>query len=296
MALGDRALKTRKTKESLSEQIFKEIFESDKKKQNAKVNKKILISGENGTAKTSLSLSLMTRDLKDDEMIVYIDIDNSGKEIIQSFYEDELLTGKIRIYNPNVFMENDRGASVKDEEAVVNNVTSTAESIRKALDAGLKVKGVIVDGVSFLLEYAEAKMRLEKNLAADQGANLTVWKIRNKFFREFTSAYMDLDIPVIFVSHADFVPEVLKAGDDLSSVKKRFIDECSMRIILDKVDEGSSVDNYAATIQKDRSNIFLVGQRHIFMRVNNKENTIETKYDELYDLIFPNKNIQGNTK
>lgn len=296
MGIADAGLKTRKTKESLSEQIFKEIFESDKKKQDAKVNKKILISGRNGTAKTSLSLSLMTRDLEDDEMIVYVDIDNSGKEIIQSFYEDELLAGKIRIYNPNTFIENDKGASVKDEEGVVNNVTSTAESIRQALDAGIKVKGAIVDGVSFLLEYAEAKMRLEKNLAADQGANLTVWKIRNKFFREFTSAYMDLDMPVIFISHGDFIPEVLKDGDELSSVKRRLIDECSMRIILEKIDEGASIDNYVATIQKDRSDIFLVGRKETFMTVNNKENTIETKYDELYDIIFPHKDTDGNEK
>lgn len=296
MGIADQGLKTRKTKESLSEQIFKEIFESDKKKKDAKVNKKILISGKNGTAKTSLSLSLMTHDLDDDEIIVYVDIDNSGKEIIQSFYEDEFLNGKIKIYNPNVFMENDKGASIKDEEGVVNNVTSTAESIRQALDAGIKVKGIIVDGVSFLLEYAEAKMRLEKNLAADQGANLTVWKIRNKFFREFSSAYMDLDMPVIFISHGDFIPEVLKDGDELSSVKRRLIDECSMRIILEKINEGANVDSYVATIQKDRSNIFLVGKKQEFMRVNNKENTIETQYDELYNLIFPKKDEKGNKK
>jgi len=295
MAIGNKALKTNKSKETLSETIFKEIFESDKKKEDAKVNKKILLSGENGTAKTSLSLSLLTRDLKDDEVIFYIDVDNSGKEIIQIFYEEYYQKGQIKVYNPNEFKTNNKGASVKDEEATVNNVTSAAGTVRMAIENGINIKGVIVDGVSFLLEFAEAKMRLERNLDADSGAQLAIWKLRNKFFREFSSAYMDLDVPVVFISHSDFIPE-LADDDKFASVKQRLIDECSMRIILTRETEGS-IDNYVATIQKDRGDIFLVNKRHIFMRVNNVEDTLETQYDELFDLIFPkNNNKQGNKK
>jgi 5S rRNA maturation endonuclease (ribonuclease M5) len=294
MGIANAAIKTNKSREKLSETIFKEIFKSNKKKQDAKINKKILLSGENGTAKTSLSLSLLTRDLKDDEIIIYIDIDNSGKEIIQIFYEEYYQRDQIKIYNPNEFKTNQKGASVKDEEAVVNNVTSAAQTVRMALDQGINIKGVIVDGVSFLLEFAESKMRLERNLDADSGAQLAIWKIRNKFFREFSSAYMDLDVPVVFISHADFIPE-LAQDDKFASVKQRLIDECSMRITLTRETEGS-IDNYVATIQKDRGDIFLVNKRHVFMRVNNVEDTIETQYDELFDLIFPTINKQENNK
>ena len=298
MGIRNMGEQTRKTKEPLKDQIFREIFEAKKQKTNDKINKKILLSGENGTGKTSLALYLLTYDLKDDEIVIYISVDNSGEEIVQSFYLDEYQSGNIRIYNPDEFTENEKGATIKDEEAIVNNVTSTAEAIRQGLEQGINVKGVIVDGVSFLLEYAEAKMRLEKNLNADQGAQLSAWKIRNKFFREFSSAFMSLDVPVIYVTHSDFIPELVEDGKDISSVKQRLIDECSMRLTIEKIPNVNDVhvEDYRATIRKDRSNIFSVGKQQIFMSVNNQKDTIDLQYDEMPKLIFPKANAKGNKK
>ena len=298
MGIRNMGEKTRKPKESMKDEIFGQIFDAKKQNINDKINKKILLSGENGTGKTSLALYLLTYDLKDDEIIVYISVDNSGEEIIQSFYLDEYQSGNIRIYNPDAFTENEKGATVKDEETIVNNVTSAAEAVRQALEQDIHVKGVILDGVSFLLEYAEARMRLEKNLDADQGAQLSVWKIRNKFFRECTSAFMSLDTPVIYVTHSDFIPELVEQGKDLSSVKQRLIDECSMRLTIEKIPsvEDVNVEDYVATIRKDRSNIFSVGKKQVFMSANNKEETIDLQYDKVYDLIFPKANAKGNKK
>lgn len=298
MALRDKGEKTRKSKTAIKDVIKNELIASNKQKKNDRFNKKILLSGENGTAKTSLSLSLFTQNLADDEIIVYVDIDNSGQEIIHNFYEDLYQSGNILVYNPNAVMLNDKGVTVKDEETVVNNVTSSAEAIKELIEEEYNIRGVIVDGISFLLEFAESKMRLEKNLAVDQGANINVWKIRNKFFREFSSAFMNLDVPVIFVSHADFIPELVPDGQELASVKKRFIDECSMRITLEKRGsiENPNVTNYFALIQKNRSDIFSVGREVIFMSVNNKEDTIDDKYVDLYNLIFPSTDDAGNTK
>lgn len=298
MALRDKGEKTRKSKTAIKDVIKNELIASNKQKKNDRFNKKILLSGENGTAKTSLSLSLFTQKLADDEIIVYVDIDNSGQEIIHNFYEDLYQSGNILVYNPNAVMLNDKGVTVKDEETVVNNVTSSAEAIKELIEEEYNIRGVIVDGISFLLEFAESKMRLEKNLAVDQGANINVWKIRNKFFREFSSAFMNLDVPVIFVSHADFIPELVPDGQELASVKKRFIDECSMRITLEKRGsiENPNVTNYFALIQKNRSDIFSVGREVIFMSVNNKEDTIDDKYVDLYNLIFPSTDDAGNIK
>lgn len=298
MGIRDMGEKTRKTKEPLKDEIFREIFEAKKQKTNDKINKKILLSGENGTGKTSLALYLLTYDLKDDEIIVYISVDNSGEEIIQSFYLDEYLGGNIKIYSPDEFTENEKGATIKDEEAVVNNVTSSAEAVRQAINQGINVKGVIIDGVSFLLEYAESKMRLEKNLNADQGAQLSAWKIRNKFFRECTSAFMSLDTPVIFVTHSDFIPELIEDGKDISSVKQRLIDECSMRLTIEKLPNATDVhvEDYRATVRKDRANIFTVGKQEVFMSVNNEQDTLELHYEEVRKLIFPKVNAKGNKK
>lgn len=287
--LDKKAEQTRDAKESLEDEIYSMIFESNKQVENDRVAQKIILSGENGLGKTSLALAMFCEDLKDDEKIVYVGIDNSGNEIINKFFKEELHNGQILPFNPDTTTINERGASVKDEERVLEKVTTTSAAIKKAINNGIKVKGVIVDGISFLLEYAESKMRMEKNLAADQGTQMGAWKIRAKFFREFTSAYMALDVPVIFISHEDFMPERTEPGKELSSVKKRVLDECGVRIILDKKQsaDNNHVEDYIAEIKKNRSDIFAVGKKVVFMSANNEENIAVTDYKKLKDLIFP---------
>ena len=287
--LSEKATQTRDPQESLEDEIYNMIFESNKQVENDKIAQKIVLSGENGLGKTSLALALVSEDLQDDEKIVYIGIDNSGSEIINKFFKKELHAGQILPFNPDARKLNDRGVSVRDEERVLEKVTTTSSAIKKAIDNGIKVKAVVVDGISFLLEYAEAKMRMERNLDADSGTQLNLWKIRAKFFREFTSAYMALDVPVIFVSHEDFMPERTEPGKDLSSVKRRLIDECGVRIILNKKNnpDNNHVEDYIAEIKKNRSDIFTVGKTVIFMSANNSKNIAETNYKELKELIFP---------
>lgn len=289
MAIGKtlekKAEETRKTKESLKDKVYRIMFESDEQKKTDTIYKKILMSGDNGTGKTSLALYLMTYNLADDECVVYIDVDRSGAEIIKDFFELEELNHQIRAYKPIATMERD-DATVLDEEGMVNLVTSTSAAIQQAIDNGIQVKGVIVDGVSFLLEYAEAKMRLDKGLDADSGTQLNVWKIRSQFFREFTSAYMGLDVPVMFISHEDFIPE---GKEKFAEVKKRLISECSMRITVHKEAsmENPHITFYNMTVKKNRSDIFAVDKTVTFMTVNNETKKIENNYEEAYNLIFP---------
>ena len=287
--LTEKAEKTRNPQESLEDEIYSQIFESNKQLEQDKIAQKIVLSGKNGLGKTSLALALLSDDLEDDEKIVYVGIDNSGNEIINKFFKKELHSGQLLPFNPDARKFNDRGVSVRDEERVLEKVTTTSSVIKKAIDNGIKVRGVIVDGISFLLEYAEAKMRMERNLDADSGTQLNLWKIRAKFFREFTSAYMALDIPVIFVSHEDFAEEYTEPGKELSSVKKRLIDECGVRILLNKKGnpDNSHVTDYIAEVKKNRSDIFTVGKTVVFMSANNEKDIAETNYAELKDLIFP---------
>ena len=287
--LGKKAEETRNPQISLEDEIYNLIFESNKQVETDKIAQKILLSGENGLGKTSLALALLLQNIKDDEKIVYVGIDNSGSEIISRFFAEETQQGHILSFNPDASKVTDTGASVKDEERVLERVTSTAAAIKKAINSGIKVKGVIVDGVSFLLEYAESKMRLEKNIAPDGGTPTHVWKIRAKAFREFSSAYMALDIPVVFISHEDFMPERVEPGKDLSNVKKRLLDECGVRIILNRKNDpdNNHVTDYIAEVKKNRSDIFTVGKTIVFMTANNEKNIAETNYKELTNLIFP---------
>ena len=287
--LNKKAEETRNAQVSLEDEIYDIIFQSNKQVETDKIAQKIVLSGENGLGKTSLALALFLQDIKDDEKIIYVGIDNSGSEIISRFYIDEAQSGHILSFNPDATKITETGASVKDEERVLERVTSTAAAIKKAINNGINVKGVIVDGVSFLLEYAESKMRLEKNIAPDGGTPTHVWKIRAKAFREFSSAYMALDIPVIFISNEDFMPERVEAGKELSSVKKRLLDECGVRVILSKKanSDNNYVTDYIAEVKKNRSDIFAVGKTVTFMTANNEKNIAETHFEDVKQLIFP---------
>lgn len=283
--LEKKAESTRKTSESLKDEAYRIMFESDEQTKTDKIYKKILMSGDNGTGKTSLALFLMTYNLADDECVIYIDVDRSGAEIIQKFFNEKEINHQIRSFKPVATVERD-GAIVTDGEGMVNLVTSTSAAIQQAIDNGIKVKGVIIDGISFLLEFAEDKMRLDKGLDVDSGTQLNAWKIRSKFFREFTSAYMALDLPVIFISHEDFIPE---GAEKFASVKKRLISECSMRITVTKENslENPHIANYNMIVNKNRSDIFAVGRSVTFMTVNNETEKIENNYEDAYKLIFP---------
>lgn len=287
---------TRKPKKALKDEIFETLFNDEEETRKKQINKKILISGMNGTAKSSLSLALATYDLQPDEVIIYVDIDNSGFEIIQEFYFDYYKERQIRIYNPDKTHEIN-GVTVKDEEAIVGASGSAAQSIKDAINAGFKVKAVVVDGISFLLEYCESIMRIDKNKAADEGIPMGAWKIRNKAFRDFSSPYMALPVPVIFVSHEDFIREMQEEGQKFASVKQRFIDECSMRMVLEKRD-GSNPDvtEYLATIKKNRADVTKENQKYVFMKINHKTEKIDFNIEGLVKVIFPTDlgdNIDG---
>jgi len=276
---------TRKSKISLKKDIYKVMFEELGEVDKKEINKKILISGENGTAKSSLALSLLTHDLQDDEVVIYVDIDNSGYEIIQSFYFKYYETHQVRHYNPT--QTKDEGKrSIKDEEATAGAVGAMAHAISEAIENGFTIKGIIVDGLTFLLQYCEAVMRINKDKAADEGIPMGAWKIRNDEFRKIYSLYMALPTTIIFISHEDFIEEFQEK--DLSSVKRQFINECSMRIITQREDsDNPDVENYIATVRKNRSDVTQVNKIFKFMSVNKKTSKIDFDAENLVKVIFP---------
>ena len=302
MGFGEIAEKTRAPAVSLQKEIYDEIFGKSDDDKDIEYSKKILISGYNNTGKSTLALRMLCTDLKDDEVIVYIDADNSGAEVISTVFKKEKDNGQILYWTPHAtkrVVRGDREVTIRDEEQIVEKTMTASASIQDAIDGGWNIKGVIIDGLSFLLEYSEAKMRLDKNLSPEQGVPMSSWKIRNKFFREFYSPFMVMKLPVIFISHDDFIRKPTDERD-LSSVKSTFIDECSVRIetYTETNPNNSDVEDYYALIQKDRSNIRNVKSKYVFLSVNrakydeDKKENFESCIDEcsqnIVDAIFTN--------
>lgn len=294
----DMGEKTRDSKETLAETILKKIQNPMQKT----VNKKVLISGENGTAKSSLSLELFAAILKDDECIIYVDIDNSGLEIISKFHETKMLNRNIVPLIP-YSTKTVNGASVLDPQETIYQISNVAETVRRIIDntdeypnftLDKKIIGVIVDGMSFALSYCEGSMRNDRGLDASSGVSQQYWKDRADKFREITSAYMALPLPVIFISHEDFIPEAVEQGKSFSSVKKSFINEISTRIILDKQQslKNDQVINYIASVKKNRSDLNYENRDFIFMTrkiEEEDEDDIQVYIEELLKVMFPNK-------
>lgn len=317
--IAKKAEKTRASRTNLKDQIKDIITKGNQ--EISPINKKIILTGENGTSKSSISLKLLTagmelpekvpllnddgkkvkdedgnammvwpdEDLKDHDFIFYVDVDNSGYEIASNFFSDYLDTRRIILWKPMQTTTTDEGSTIVDEGETVRAIATAAATLQELVSEGYKIKGVIVDGISFVLQYCEAFMRDEKGLGADEGAQHQIWKIRNDKFREFKDPFMALPVPVIFIGHEDFIPEYVQPGQNFASVKQKLIDECSMRIILNKEEStvAPGVEHYVATIKKDRSNVLVVNKQFIFMTVNGKEEVVDTDASDLIDAVFP---------
>lgn len=363
----DKTQQTRQPKKSIQEDLdFDAMFLGPQQiilEDEININKKVLISGENGTGKTSLALSLVTNDLKENDIVFHIDIDNSGHEIIKNHFRQ--YQHQIKYFRPYVTKNMADGKIVRDEEGIVKKTQQFAQLIRKHMADGmlvckdcgaqlnnteyneeynaellaiidankeyqkakksnenmimpdiippivvykkgkkvcpycgkahieeLHVKAVIIDGISFLLEFCESAMRLDKNLAADSGVQMGMWKIRNKLFRDCIDAFMSLDTTILFLSHDDFIPEL---QEKFASVKQRVIEEVSMRLVLmQKTSEtNEKVLDYIAVIRKNRSDVTTQNDQHIFMSLNEQTKAIDTNYTELSNAIF---SLETNNK
>lgn len=291
---NEQAEKTRGSTKSLKDTL-KELMQNPKKE---KVNKKVLVSGKNSTGKSSLCLELFTSIMKDDECIIYVDIDNSGLEIVQEFHPTLYQNCNINVMRQyQTKLKN--GVMVLDAKETIYSISNTAEAVREILNdgdtiCGKKVIGVIVDGISFALDYCEDFMREDQNIGVSEGVSTNIWKIRADKFRDITSAYMNLPLPVIFISHQGFIPELLKEGDNWPGVKDRFLNEVSVRMTLDQVvsEKNNQVVNYVATVRKNRQNLNYEKKEYTFMtrKINkDKEDDIVMDVSELAKMIFPDR-------
>lgn len=291
----DMGEKTRNPKESLMDQIFNKMMDPVP----TIVAKKILISGQNSTGKTSLSLDLFSKVLKEDECIMYVGVDHSGAVIIDKFHQNESFNRNIISLDPYQSKKKDNVTTI-DSEKTLQEIGGIAEIIREILagqkEFDKKIIGVIVDGVSKVMQYCEGSMRSEKGLDASSGVSQQYWKDRAAKFRDFEEAYFSLPLPIIFISHEDYIIDFLTEEElgKFPKIKKDFLNDVDTRIVLatEPSEKNNKVTNYTAEIMKNRSDLNYQNRKFVFMRRHQKDDEndeIVLESDELVKMLFPNR-------
>lgn len=280
--------KTRKPKKSLKE-IIKEQFENSAEMANPNTPKNVLCIGKDATGKTGSVLSSLLDDIKDDEKIAVIDIDNSAIGIIKEFHLSKYQSGNILYLNPFCTIEERDGNTSINYKGTIDNIRTAAQVIQDYMDEGVKIKAVVLDGISSLLEFCEYYMREEKNLDVDAGVQMNFWKVRNRVFREATTVYLKMPVDAYFIAHDDFI----KTNDDgtLSSVKQRLHDECSHRLqyYKDFQPSNQNIVEFTCIMTKDRTDITNVEREIIFATTNRKLQKSNWKGSSINDLFTRNK-------
>ncbi len=66
----------------------------------------------------------------------------------------------------------------------------------------LNTKAIVVDGIDVLLsEICENQLRMEKNLDAAGGVQMSFWKIRNKYFYDILNMLFTIDVDKYLITH-----------------------------------------------------------------------------------------------
>ncbi len=113
----------------------------------------------------------------------------------------------------------------------------------------LNTKAIVVDGIDVLLsEICENQLRMEKNLDAAGGVQMSFWKIRNKYFYDILNMLFTIDVDKYLITH-------LKEDNDTKklvySVQKDLPDKLH-QIVEFRRDEKTN--KYYAKVVADRRN------------------------------------------
>lgn len=276
--------KTRKPKTSLAERLMSE-FEKAPRELGEENHDNVLILGDVGTLKSGSVLEYLLKDIKKDEKIFVCDIDASNFKLINKFHKDSYNKGHITYFDPYVTMsEEETGNQIIDYKATTENCKATAEAIRLMLEKGDNFKAVVVDGISLLLEFAEFQMRTERDLDADDGVSLKIYKLRAKIFNDITTMFARLKLPVFFIGHRDFLAN--KDGE-LASAKQKLhaLNDAVLDYSRDTSIKSQDVVVFEAKVLKNRNSIAATDKIIQFAEVNNKTKVLKWDPRKIFDSL-----------
>jgi len=249
-----------------------------------------LVAGDEGSMKSGIVLNHIKNQLKDtNDKFVYIDLDGGADVLLHHHPE---IQNKGKIINPIIFTKNEDGITVIDYIKTFNVIKETISEIKELYNLGnTNIKFLVIDGLSTILKYAERKMRLDKNIAADGGIQTRFWLERNKHFEEILEFSKSIPINSIFVAHDDFNRKA--DGKDFASIKQKTL-ALVHQIIETKKETTDDVVTFTATITKSKYNILTENKTFIVSEVKDGKYFIKT--NELFNSLLPLENKKKEIK
>ena len=253
-----------------------------------------LFVGDNGVGKSGAATSYL-KFLKDDECIVYVDLDAGDMDNLVQYWREEVANGKLRYYYP-IIWENE----TKDGKQARVNYDKSIEEMRLIAMWILQedkegipnyekynIKAVVLDGLSKLKGYAEYQMKNETNMDRTGDPMRKYWRIRNLDFLETLELYKVIPIDTIFVGREDFNKEPEKMG----AIDRDTNDLVSQKLLF-KVDKNEATGKveFKARVLKSRQSFENRERELIFARIDpDAEPRACWEATRIYELLRPTK-------
>jgi len=223
----------------------------------------LLIVGQNGTGKTGLALSFLSK-LPKKKMI--IDLDGGCIKLIRAFYPNDESIEVYDVMDEDKYYKDENGIYTVnssgyfyDYQKILTEILSLIGYCHKHKD---EYSGICFDGISIFLKFCEYLMKDEKHLDAMGSFNQQYWKLRYKYFSETMQSLRAVPIHRIYIGHDDMITK-----EDSTLVRKNFNDRIDERIITKRIKNINSVV-FTGEIDKVKGKPIKEGRKFTFLKVN----------------------------
>jgi hypothetical protein len=223
-----------------------------------------VLTGLEGTCKSGIAMASRSQRQIDEGYILYIiDLDNANKPLWKAHHDKD---PQIRVRNPAVWEEVSIEGSKKlqiNPDETLKNINKMAFGIRRLELEGVKIAGIVFDGLDTLQDDAELTMRAQNELDIEEGVQFNYWRIRNKLFRDCVAACKSLKCSKYFITHNKTYSTYKKVKNDkgkwIDVVDKTWVDghwdkktpdEMWQKVYCRRIDFESGRRLYVAKIDK----------------------------------------------
>lgn len=252
-----------------------------------------LFVGHAGTGKSAVANSFVST-LKDNEVILYLDIDKGNMENVLTYHLADYTSGKINLQNIDVWTRGSgRRKNQLDYDTMMDDLRDWAlvvDDCKGIMTDGkreLTIKLIVFDGISKIKQYAEWQMKNEQNVGVAGTVETRYWRVRNEDFLTMLEIFKLTPVDTIFIGNADFNQDVTN-DEKYKAMYRNTDDLVSQKIEFAKEKVGKTT-KFTATVKKCRQNLSLESQDRVWATVSDKEETFEP--EKVRELLEAKKDV-----